>query len=241
MKRLVLCYLASGLAALAGEHVIIVDPGHGGSRDSGSQAERSLSASNNATSPGKLLEKNLTLELSLEIAKQVQALAGKHPGTKLTCVLTRTKDENPDFIQRAAICAKAKPAAIFSVHFNASDSHKALGTLAVVYNQKLNGNYAADQAFATALIGATNGAVKKFLPASKAMSSISDAHLHNGAGSNFFFQLSKHSELKTVPKCFLEVEFIDHPQVDAALLTKRKEAFPAIAKAIAETLYMRFP
>jgi len=233
--------LAGSLAAFAGEHVIVIDPGHGGAHDAGTQAERTLSAANNATSPGKVLEKDLTLELSQEIVKQIKLLAEKHPATHLVSVMTRTKDENPDFSQRAAICAKANPAAIFSVHFNASENHKSLGTLAVVYTKTLNANYAADEAFAEVLVHAADRGVKAYLPKSTAMGSISDAHLHGGAGSNFFFQLAKYPELKTVPRCFLEVEFIDRADVDSGLLEKRKEAFPAIAREIAEALYARFP
>lgn len=224
--------------ASAGERLVIIDPGHGGSADSGSQAQRSLSAANNATSPSGLKEKDLTLELSLAIRDQVEALAAEHAGQKLICQFTRTTDTNPDFIQRAKFCASAKPlpSAIISIHFNAGGG-KALGTLAIIHGARQNPNFQADQTFASGLIKATSQAVASFVPGSKARQPITDAHLHGGAGSNFFHQLSTHKELEKVPKCFLEVEFINRPDVDKSLLQKRRETFPTIARAIAEHLY----
>lgn len=228
-----------GFGANAGDYLVVIDPGHGGSRDAGSQTERSLSAANNATSPSGLKEKDLTLELTLEILAQVKALATAHPGAKLECRLTRTGDSNPDFIQRTEVCTSARPLplAIVSIHFNASSGGSAIGSLAVVHHQKANANYEGDRAFATGLIRATSEAVSKFVPNSRPREPISDAHLHGGAGSNFFHQLAKHRELASVPKCFLEVEFIDRPDVDKALLQPRKTTFPVIARAIAEYLY----
>ena len=239
MKPALLLLLAICLPAGAGQHVVVIDPGHGGRSDSGSQAARTLSASNDATSPGRLREKDLTLELSLEIKNQVEALAAAHPGTKIDCILTRAGDSNPDFGTRAKACAASKtpPTAMVSIHFNASDKHACLGTVAVVQDRHLNGNFQQDQAFATGLIKATNAAVRKFLPESSARSPISDSHLHGGAGSNFFHQLGLLPALKTVPKCFLEVEFIDRRDVDQKLLQNRKSAFPVIARAIAGRLY----
>ncbi|BCU79011.1 N-acetylmuramoyl-L-alanine amidase [Luteolibacter sp. LG18] len=235
MKRLLLLAALACSTAFAGEKIIVIDPGHGGPADSGSQKERTLSSSNNATSPGKLLEKNLTLELSLEVAKQ---LAAHHSGLKP--VLTRTQDENPDFAKRAAFCAAAKPVAIFSIHFNASDNHAGLGTTAVVAAKGGNPNYSDDEAFAKGLIAAAHRVVVKFVPNSTALAVIPDSHLHGGAGSNFFHQLAKYPELRAVPKCFLEVEFIDRKDVETELLAKRGEAFPQIARAIADYLATRF-
>ena len=64
--------LATCLPACAGHHIVVIDPGHGGRSDSGSQSARTLSSSNNATSPAGLQEKDLTLELSLEIKRTDQ-------------------------------------------------------------------------------------------------------------------------------------------------------------------------
>ncbi len=239
MKPVLLFLLALCLPVLGGQHVIVIDPGHGGRGDSGSQSARTLSASNNATTPGGLKEKDLTLELALEVRKQIAALAASNRGVKIDCVLTRSDDSNPDFARRAAVCAARKPppAAIVSIHFNASERHDSLGTLAVIHNKKVSVNYQNDLAFASGLIKAANAAVAKYLPESAARNPIPDSHLHGGAGSNFFHQIGLHPALKSVPKCFLEVEFIDRRDVEQKLLQKRQAAFPDIARAIAGYLY----
>ncbi len=156
--RSVLCALLlwgqAIVLAHAGNHLVVIDPGHGGSQNAGTQAERSLSAANNATSPSGLKEKDLTLELALRVRAEIEALAAAHPGTKLECRLLRTEDVNLDFIKRAELCASARPlpSAIVSIHFNASGGGKALGSLAVVHHPKANPNHAADLAFAAGLI-----------------------------------------------------------------------------------------
>ncbi len=239
MRVVLLLVLALGAPANAEHHIVVIDPGHGGGGDSGSQSARTLSASNNATSPGGLHEKDLTLELSLEIRKQLEAQAPAHSDTRIDCVMTRSNDSNPDFAKRAAVCAVGKnsPAAIFSIHFNASEKHDALGSLTVIQHKEASTNYQRDQVFAIGLTRATHAAVAGFLPTSKARDPISDAQLHNGAGSNFFYQLGLHPTLRQVPKCFLEVEFMDRRDVEQKLLQHHKEAFPAIARAIAAYLY----
>ena len=239
MKPALVIWLAWCWPAWADSHVVVIDPGHGGQHDAGSQAGRSQSASNNATSPAGLLEKDLTLELALAIKQQLEGLASAHRTTHLECVLTRTGDSNPDFAQRAAVCAASKltPVAIVSIHFNASSQHNSLGTLAVIPHQSANPTYQADRAFATGLIQATHGAVGRLVEGSLAREPLSDNHLHLGSGSNFFYQLARHPALRPVPKCFLEVEFMDRHDTERELLQHRKEAFPAIARAIADYLY----
>jgi N-acetylmuramoyl-L-alanine amidase len=242
MNKAFIILLTLCLPVLADRHIVVIDPGHGGVSNSGSQSSRTLSSSNNAKSPGGLLEKDMTLELCLEIKKQVLSMASEYPGTRIDCVLTRVEDSNPDFAKRALICAglNVQPSAIFSVHFNASSGHNALGTLAVLHDRKVNKNYEKDQMFAKGLVEATSAGVSQFIESSKARSPISDAHLHNGAGSNFFYQLALHPEIKDVPKCFLEVEFIDREDVEKNLLANRKRAFPVIARSIASYLYTQF-
>ncbi|MBS0657857.1 MAG: N-acetylmuramoyl-L-alanine amidase [Verrucomicrobia bacterium] len=220
----------------AAPRVIVIDPGHGGTADSGSMAQRTLSASNNATSTGGLREKALTLELSKMIAEALPAAAAR-AGQEVKVVLTRTTDTNPDFAARARLCAEVGASCIVSIHFNATGGpKKALGSLAMISAESRNPNYAVDRQFARELTEACNAAVRRFLPESTARAPISDHHLHGGQGSNFFFQLARHPSLARVPKCFLEVEFIDHPQVQSAFLDRRPESFRAVAEAIAAFL-----
>lgn len=220
------------------EKVVVIDPGHGGGSPAGTMKARTLSSDNNAVSPSGLKEKDLTLELCLEIERQFLKLENERE-KGVSCVLTRKTDVNPNFAERAAVCLKQKsvPTAFVSVHFNASDNHKSLGTLAMVQNAKLNAAYARDRDFAFALTKATNTAVSRFVSGSKPLAPITDGHLHGGLGSNVFFQLAQHKILGGMPRCFLEVEFMDRVDVDAKLLRRRKEAFPEIARAIAAFLY----
>ena len=223
-------------AAAAPPVSIVIDPGHGGSADSGSMAARTLSSANNATSPGGLREKHLTLELARLVAARVEAL-GRERGTPVRAVLTRSDDSNPDFARRAQTCADAAPACIVSLHFNATGgAAKALGTLAMTAMPARNSNFEADRAFAAGLTAACSAGVRRFLPDSRPRAPITDGHLHGGQGSNFFFQLARHPALARTPKCFLEVEFIDHPAVQRGLLDRRAETFPILADALAAHL-----
>jgi N-acetylmuramoyl-L-alanine amidase len=222
--------------------VVVIDVGHGGKSDSGTDIERTLSSANNATSPDGLKEKDLTLELALEIQRQIHLLSEKDPARGLDCTLTRNTDTNPDFFERASICGAAKPVpqAIISIHFNASQNHKALGTVTMVGDRSHNPNYENDLAFAKELAATIHRVIVPLLPESKAREPISDGHLHQGQGSYFLYQLGKIPSLKSVPKCFLEVEFIDRADSEKALIVPRKETFPVIAKALAVWFLERY-
>lgn len=215
--------------------LIMIDPGHGGSAVAGSLDKRSNSSPNNAASPDGLLEKNLTLELSLLVKQEIIAEANRH-GRSLGVWLTREDDRNLDFIERAKMCNQPNTACVVSIHFNAGNG-AASGTLAVVAAKEKNPNHAVDDAFARGLVTACHEAVREFVPDSKDRGTISDSHLHGGLGSNFFFQLQRQPHLKSIPKCFLEVEFIDNPAVEKQLLGDDRAAkFQKIAAAIAKYL-----
>lgn len=216
----------------ASAQTIVIDPGHGGRSYAGSQKERNLSSPNNATSPSGIREKTLTLELSLILEEKLEALA-KSRNQKVEVVLTRREDINLNFSERARLCAEASPAVIVSIHFNASGSGRGLGSLCVIRNREVNGNFERDRRFADGLAEACNRGVRKYIPDSRARGSIQDGYLHGGMGSNFFFQLSRFRHLHEVPKCFLEVEFIDRRDVEEKLIDRRHEAFPEIANEIA--------
>jgi hypothetical protein len=104
----------------------------------------------------------------------------------------------------------------------------------MIRQQKSNPRYDQDKTFATALAEACAKGVRPFFSTAKARSPITDSHLHGGRGSNFFYQLARYEELDEVPKGFLEVEFIDNPKVEAALLGDNREAaMSSIADAVA--------
>jgi len=220
-----------------GKKVFAIDPGHGGSANSGSMAARTLSSPNNAHTPSGILEKTLTLELSLEIAAALERL-GSERGIPVEVRLTRRGDENPDFAERARRCLGngPPPVAIVSIHFNASDGHNARGSLGMVAAPDHNPGFARDKTFAATLASACASGVAASSPGAKARQPITDAHLHGGKGSNFFHQIQLIPELRGIPKCFLEVEFIDRKDVDDGLIRTRSSSFPKIANAIARAL-----
>ncbi len=223
-------------ALLAAPPVILIDPGHGGSAVAGSPGERSDSSPNNATSPGGLKEKDLTLEFSRILKAEILAEADRR-GRVLGVLLTRTQDENLDFARRAAICDRPDAACVVSIHFNAGGGGKASGSLALIAAKERNPDYGTDRAFALGLSAACSKGVREYLPDSKDRGVIHDSHLHGGRGSNFFFQLQRRAHLKGKPKCFLEIEFIDNPAVERALLSgDRASKFRGVAVPIAAYL-----
>lgn len=237
MLRIFLILLAAIAVPLAAAPpVILIDPGHGGSEVAGSLRERSNSSPNNATTPGGLKEKNLTLEFSLILKEEILKEATKQ-GRMLGVMLTRETDVNPDFISRAETCNRPDTACVVSIHFNATGGAKASGSLAVIAAKNRNPDYDIDKAFALGLVTACSKGVREYLPGSKDMGTIHDSHLHGGLGSNFFFQLQRQPHLEGKPKCFLEIEFIDNAAVEKALLGGDRAAkFRTIAASIAAYL-----
>jgi hypothetical protein len=99
-----------------------------------------------------------------------------------------------------------------------------------------NPHFKEDTAFARGLTASVNGAIRRWLPDSKALPVADDRHLHGGQGSNLFHQLRTRMSTP-VTACFLEVEFMDNPAVEHALLGKNRGAvFDAIAAAIASSV-----
>jgi len=226
----------------AGELTVIIDPGHGGTKITGTQLLKSNSSPNNAISPSGLREKDLTLEISQEIQKAFESERCSNHIPKIHCILTRTNDWNPDFAQRAKVAAvSVHPAVLVSIHFNTFRHGAALGTVAMIHSRFFNPNHEADLRFADGLAAATSSAVRNFLPRSPAMDSLNDYHLHDGTGAYLFYQMQRYPQLDKVPKCFLEIEFIDRRDVQGKLLNQRLVTFPVIAKAIADYIsgYLR--
>ena len=215
--------------------VIMIDPGHGGKAEAGTLKERSNSSPNNATTPGGLEEKDLTLEFSFILKEAILAESSRR-GPQVGVMMTRETDINPDFIKRAAICNRPDAACVVSIHFNAMDG-RSFGSLALIAAENRNPGYQLDHQFAEGLAAACAAGVKPFLPESKNRGVITDGHLHGGLGSNFYFQLVRQPHLKGVPRCFLEVEFIDNPVVEKALLSGDRAAkFREVVKPIAAYL-----
>ncbi len=237
IANIAFCLLLFVSIVRSGERIVVIDAGHGGSKPSGSQKARTLSSPNNARSPGGLLEKDLTLELAQKVIGCLNSLpAARKAG--LRAIPTRTGDVNPDFAARAKVAADQGALIFVSIHFNAvpARSAKASGTLGIVQMKSRNPHYQTDVAFASRLTKAANQAIRTWLPASRALPTGDDHELHGGMGSNLFHQLR--AQMKSpITACFLEVEFMDNPAVEAAILKgNRSKVFDAVAAALAQSI-----
>ncbi|WP_035606681.1 N-acetylmuramoyl-L-alanine amidase [Haloferula sp. BvORR071] len=217
--------------------IVVIDAGHGGSG-----AELDHSSPNNAEfksprSGETYSEKDLTLELSKEIARLV------NESGQAKAVLTRTSDVNVGMQARAKTADLPGAIAFVSIHFNSTPS--AHGPVAVVQGEKYQGvpaNTAAqlkrDKAFGDSLSKAVEAVTLKYDPASKAKpAQIFD---RKPEGSHLFRYLRALERGKALDACFLEIEFIDNPKVAAWLLEGessaaiRKEIAASVAKALVE-------
>lgn len=92
---------------------VVIDPGHGGNPP---PAETGGSSWNNASGPGGLLEKTVTLAVGLAARTALAAVAG------VEVKLTRSTDVNLGIAKRAKVAKDIGAAAFVSIHFNAAES-----------------------------------------------------------------------------------------------------------------------
>jgi hypothetical protein len=228
--------VSPGPPAFAGK-TIVIDPGHGGKANSGTDAARTRSSANNATSATLgILEKDVTLELAkltaARIAESPEAKAGK-----VRAVLTRDTDTNPDFAQRVTTAAGAGACCFVGIHFNADASQKVSGPRAIIRQASQNPHFEADKAFGLALARAIRTVSVTFRPATPAATFHDDHELHKGAGSHLFYQLQINPKTRGIPACHLEVEFLDNRELEKSFFRdRRKELFEAWAQALADEL-----
>jgi N-acetylmuramoyl-L-alanine amidase len=217
--------------------IVVIDPGHGGGADAGSDAARNKSTNNNATSATlHLKEKDLALTLSKLIAERIDKSEAAAQG-KIKAVLTRRDDSNLDFAKRAGVAAQANGSCYVAIHFNSDNSQRVSGPRAVIQQRSRNPNYETDEAFGRALARAVEKVSKTFRPQTPAASVHDDHELHNGWGSYLFHQLSLNPKTKLIPSCHLEVEFLDNRDLEHLFFVDRKdEIFAAWASAIANEL-----
>lgn len=212
--------------ALSG--VVVLDPGHGGSEKIGG------SSPNNATSPSGVLEKTMTLDMARRVQKHLKKMAELTPGSDIRVHLTRSGDSNLGLSDRAQV-AEAKNADVFvSIHFNGFNG-AVRGTETLILSEA-NGNMneAEDQQLAERIQAAMFAAVRKLDPAARdrgikkdrKLGVLNDVSLGNTRGEH------------NTRACLVEIEFIDHPDVDALLNTGAgsAKARDAIAAAIAEAI-----
>jgi hypothetical protein len=217
--------------------VVVIDPGHGGAADAGSDAAKTKSTNNNATSATlHIKEKDITLTLSKLIAERIAGSEAAAQG-KIKAILTRNDDSNADFARRADVAAKANASCYLAIHFNSDDSQRVSGPRGIIQQRSRNPNYEVDERFALGLAKAVEKASRTFRPQTPAASVHDDHELHNGWGSYLFHQLSLNPKTKLIPSCHLEVEFLDNRDLERLFFVDRKnDIFAAWASAIAGEL-----
>lgn len=216
---------------------ILIDPGHGGSSNAGTDAAKNKSTANNATSATRgIKEKDVTLALSKLIASKINTSEAATSG-KVRAVLTRDTDVNLDFSKRVEIAASSNAACFVAIHFNADPSQRVSGPRAIIQQATKNLNDAADRKFGLSLAKSVEVASKKFRPKTPAASLHDDHELHDGWGSYLFYQLNQNEKTKLIPACHLEVEFLDNKELEMMFFVDRKDdVFAAWADAIAKEL-----
>ena len=233
---ILLCVFRPAVAS-SSPKIIVIDPGHGGVADAGSDTAKNKSTSNNATSATlRIKEKDLTLMLSKLVAERINSSEAAAQG-KIKAVLTRHDASNLDFAKRAAVAAEAGASCYVAIHFNSDASQRVSGPRAVIQQRSRNPNYDADEKFGHALARAVERASKTFRSQTPAASVHDDHELHNGWGSYLFHQLNLTAKTRLIPACHLEVEFLDNREIERLLFVDRKnETFAAWASAIANEL-----
>jgi N-acetylmuramoyl-L-alanine amidase len=219
------------------KHVVVLDPGHGGT---------------NTGAPGVvpgLYEKRLTLILAREIAARLQ----KTPG--VTVELTRDDDRFVSLRERVRRANHAGAELFISIHANASSTHAQRGyetwvltpeALAVDAEAIRGGDGpprpGLDPEIADLVDDIERGAVQ---PLAVRLAERVQAHLAEvrGSAGNRGVQQGTQDVLMgpTMPAVLVEVGFIDHATEGVELLRHevREKIADAIAAAIVESLQMR--
>jgi len=99
---------ASGFRQDGGDIVVVIDPGHGGG--------------NEGTKENGFCEKEMTLVTALALYERLCQYEG------VTVYLTRVDDTKLSLAQRAAFAKAVEADFLFSIHYNASESHELFGS-----------------------------------------------------------------------------------------------------------------
>jgi len=248
LSLLGLCFSLGCASSFAGP-VIVLDPGHGGQLVAGktdsSQIGDGASWNNATAADGKTLEKALTLSFTKAVRSALQADA-RAKSLGLRVVLTRDDDSHLGAMERAAVAVRENADVFLSIHFNASDNHKAEGTRSYYlaadhvkweYMHFLNPYASRDKSFCSLV---TERVAKAFQPLGgkyeqRLVAPDSDDRKD---GLRMLGYVRQDTHLPNVAVGLLEVEFIDNPKVVAWLLGPRQaEAEKAAARAVAAAIF----
>ena len=181
-------------------HIIVIDPGHGGTETIGG------SSPNNATSCSGILEKDMTLQMARLVRDALVRQAGTS-GQDIAVVLTREEDINLGLSTRANVARETGASRFLSIHYNGFNG-EACGVETLVYPEaEGNTNFAADHAFAAVIQAAVVHALTAFAPDTN----------DRGVKEQSLGVLNDAELGPTCAACLVELEFIDVPHVDDLL------------------------
>lgn len=211
---------------------VVIDPGHGGT------GNLPGSSANNATSVSGVKEKKLTLDLALMLAEHLR-LQAQGLGRSIDVHLTREGDVNVPGAQRAARAGETQAQALLSIHFNGFNG-SARGT-ETYFQAAANGNenLQADQAFAKRINDAAlKGIADAGLPPRNRGIKGDDQTAHRSLAVLSDRNLGNVGNPRPCAACLLEVEFIDHPEVERAIVSgpNASQARGRIAEYLAAAL-----
>ena len=205
---------------------IVIDPGHGGTVEVGG------SSHNNARTPSGILEKNMTLRLAFLVRDALQQ-AATIGGHTVKVILTRETDKNLGLADRARVARNNNADLFLSIHFNASETHKARGVETWIDRKNRNSNHAADQAYAKLVNTAIFNAIKAH------DSNTKDRGVKDQQGMMVLNEAHTGTKVRSA---LCEVEFIDRADVDELLnlgpnsQQVRQDVATAIANALITAL-----
>lgn len=223
------------------KRVIVIDPGHGGTRNV------SGSSSNNAVAFSGVLEKTLTLDCAKVLkghleSEEIQSIFRGRGYCEVKIFLTRETDVNVTARDRVRVATTNKADILMSIHFNGANK-SARGT-ETYYKARSNGsqaNESEDKALAGVVNAAAFGAIQGLDAGAKNRGVKPDTqtqHKSIGVLRDPGIGLSG----KMCRSCLLEVEFIDVRAVDELLVSggsavnNRSTVLLAVARALANTL-----
>jgi N-acetylmuramoyl-L-alanine amidase len=204
--------------------VVVIDPGHGGRTDvPGSSANN---AKGGATGT---LEKAMALRLGLAVRDALRDRC-ESQGIPVRVLTTRAEDRNVRGDARASVAKMSGADRFLVIHFNASESHKARGTLQVLRSRG-EVNRSEDDVYARRILGAVVKGLKPF----DSGACVRDDVTTNTTVANDSL-MGNVTGYHPVRFCYLETEFIDNPRVDRLLNEGETSAriHQSISAAVAE-------
>jgi N-acetylmuramoyl-L-alanine amidase len=215
---------------------IVLDPGHGGTGE-----KLGGSSSNNATSASGVLEKQLTLEFCTILKDSLTQIAAEK-NKQIKVVLTRTEDKNLSIRNRAAVAGEHKADLFICLHFNGLKDKTVRG-VETYYKANGNMNLSHDIDFANAVNKSLFDSLKSI--DSKARNRGVKKDTESGPGGLGVLDdtnLGNPGRPKKCRSCYVELEFISHPDVDKLLISgpkamqNRKLVMGNLAKTLVEYL-----